>query len=258
MVPCILCMLVAVECVNSSVPVCLCVVSALPGPVRNIRLQVVVVLVQLFRVVSRRVLRRLGGIMLVLVVVFVLLLVLVLLLLVELGLLEHGVALPMLDRVVIETSPGTIRLMTRPSLLLFGSFRRTGTGWLLTSVNSVGVFRIRNVRVTDGQSVTLTWDSRTRFPSPPIVLLSACVTGNRWLLAGTYSSSRTGNAVEARITVRNAPLAALTIQLFVVGVFLVRFGLVPIRRPNDLRLIVFVSDNFGRNLRRRVTTFLPL
>lgn len=62
--------------------------------------------------------------------------------------------------------------------------------------------------------------------------------------------------MEARITVRKAPLAALTIQLLVVGVLLVRFGLVPIRRPSVLKLIVFVNDIFGPNRRRLVTHVL--
>lgn len=249
-VVCIMCMLVPVEWVSSSVPVCLWVVCALPGLVLKIPLHVVVVLVQLFRRVSTHVLRRLGGIRLRISLVDVEPVVL------ELGLFEHGVALAMLVRRVVVTSPGMIMLATRRSLLLDGRFRRTGTGWLLTNVNSVGVFRTRNVRVTEGPDVTLTWDSRTRLPSPPIVLFNVCVTVNRWLLAGIYRNSRTGNAVEARITVRNAPLAALTIHLLVVGVLFVRFGLVPIRRPSVLRLMVFVNEIFGRNVRRLVTSVL--
>lgn len=175
----------------------------------------------------------------------------------ELGLFEHGVALPILDRVVVLTTPGTILLASRPSLLLFGRFRNSGTGWLVTNVNSVGMFRIRSVRVTEGPDETLTWESRTRLPRVPIVLFNVWVTGNRWLLAGIYRSSRTGKAVEARITVRKAPLAALTMHLLVVGVLFVRLGLVPIRRPSVLKLMVFVNEIFGPN-RRLVTTFFDL
>lgn len=66
---------------------------------------------------------RLGGIRLALVLA-----VLASVVVLELGLLEHGVALPMLDRVVVRTTPGTILLASRPSLLLFGRFRSNGTG----------------------------------------------------------------------------------------------------------------------------------
>lgn len=150
MVVCILCMPVPVEWVNSNVPVCLWVVCVLPGLVLSIPLHVVVVLVQLFRRVSTHVLRRLGGIRLRVSVVEVEPVVL------EPGLLEHGVELAILVRRVVVIRPGTIALMTRRTLLVDGKFRRTGTGWLPTNVNNVGVFRIRNVRVTDGPDVTLT------------------------------------------------------------------------------------------------------